>query len=886
MDGSKNASRLGGLTVAVGLGIAVSSGQGVAYADTDSSDSGSAGSSVSAGSSDTDSAAPSDSEQRVQPTRRGTIRSPGRDAESAAAGDAPRRELSPRRLKIREALRSADEAAESSTGETVGKLSDAATERAVAEDSLSSVAADKPTAAVDSVADLSEADLSATVGVTAPVAEETVAEVEPVEVTEALEPVEPVDPAVPPAPSEELPAAAPEPETGSAPEDPPAEDPAVDESRSATHRDEAALGLDAGSDPGDATADPTGTTISLDVVAPEAVSNPLLAVQVSSQTDPVTLTGTPSFHPIVELLAVPLRIVTGLLGLVGLAPGATVPGAPVAPVTKLLELAWVALRRVNSFFFNSTPTATVTLDPTTSSSVITGRVVGYDPDGDPLEYRLVEQPTHGAVQLNADGTFTYHATAAAVAAGVTDTFRISVVDKGFHFHGLLGFLKPGRGHGAVVDVAVNLAATNAAPVIERVTTVTNSWGVVTGTIRVTDDSADPVHLTWTQPAAGLGNVHVTQTDTHTWQWTFSPDPARPPAVTTAAFTLTASDGARTTVLPVEVNIQVPTAFIVESSTVYIGTPAEPSETATYTVVDWPGNNVVIVAPHVLVIADEQGTITETLEWEQDTNVVGFDRDSDAWILANSDHAIKTATIGDSGLVISDTGIVLPDTPISVTVVGGGLSLGGGLVINSGSSLGLYGAGQEPLTVTGMEAFGTDTTFKEVAVVTNTTTVAATSPHAMSLLMVGFNLGARAMSGDAAQSNLTAEVVGTVEFGDGVVGKLATRGESVYVTVTEGDITRLIKYDVNYYGFEEQSSVELTGTVSGLAISEDGRYAYVADSAAGTVSIIEIQEYDYGMDVIETIHTGPGHISALSGGRLALTDAASGSVTIMTIVALD
>lgn len=821
MDAAKNATRWGGLTLVVGLGIAVSSGQGIAHADTDSADSGSstsAESSASSASSDTESTT-SDAQERDD---RDTD-----NADDANPGDDPR-ELPTRRAKIRDLMESA--AAKADSEATLAEV-----------------------AAVDDVVSETPKVLDEQ-----PVPEVVVAPTEVPEVP-VEEIVEPEDVAPEPEPAPEVTEAVADDETSS-------EQPVV-EVVVATDKDSDTTEVTV-DEPDPFAADPTDqvTEVTVDPVVPES-SSPAPAV--TSVTTVVSV-HQPQLSPLIALLAIPLRIVTGLLGLVGLAPSA-VPGAPVSPVTKLVEFAWVALRRINSFFFNSTPTATVTLQQPTATGVIAGRVVGFDADGDPLAYQLIEQPTNGTVTLDSDGSFTYTPHPGFVAAGGPDLFRVAVIDKGFHFHGLLGFLKPRGGHGTVATVALNLAPGSAAPVITPVDrNVSYSGGDIVGTVRITDDGDDPLDVTVSQPDPAWATVTIVHVEADTWRWILSPGPDRPAEATAVAFTITAGDGQTTTSLPVEVTVPAPSAVVVDATIVHLPPTTVVVSPISPVAVAPTGDTIVVTWNHHVYLTDP--TTVTTVDVSLPPGSIVAPVTSGEIIVVNPDLTVSTAVITGSTLELTTTGITLTGTPTSLTTVGDGT-----LVVASGNNLNVHTNSQPPL-----EVYSSPDPIEKVVWIRDSDTIVTTTGHRVSILGTIFDLGGRAMSSETGPSVIGVEERDTIDFGTGVIGNLATQGESIYVTVTDDGVTRLIKYDVNYYGLEERSSVELTGSASSLAINEDGGYAYVADTETGAVTIVAIQDYYGAMETIETIHTGPGHVSALPGGRLAITDPTGGSVTIIQL----
>ena len=186
-------------------------------------------------------------------------------------------------------------------------------------------------------------------------------------------------------------------------------------------------------------------------------------------TLPVHVSDVPQLHvlpPIGPPHSAPTvgSLVVGLIGGLGLPPGATPWGAP-HPPAPFLELAWGLYRRVESIFCNHRPVAG---QPEVSTSLNSdGEIVGDlnidDPDHDRLRYRVVDgpDPAKGTVAVNRDGTFTYTPTAEFASSGGTDTFTVVADDDTcFHIHGLFGFFTPGHGHTAVQTVSVTVPPGN------------------------------------------------------------------------------------------------------------------------------------------------------------------------------------------------------------------------------------------------------------------------------------------------------------------------------------------------------------------------------------------------------------------------------------------
>ncbi|CAN5683871.1 hypothetical protein BH09ACT7_BH09ACT7_21580 [soil metagenome] len=98
------------------------------------------------------------------------------------------------------------------------------------------------------------------------------------------------------------------------------------------------------------------------------------------------------------------------------------------PVQGLFDGVVLLIRRT---FFNEAPTVTPVQITGKSEGLITGTVGAVDPEGDPIEYHLIDEPSDGAVVLHPDGTFTY--TPGADFDGAAD-FSVAATDTGLHIN--------------------------------------------------------------------------------------------------------------------------------------------------------------------------------------------------------------------------------------------------------------------------------------------------------------------------------------------------------------------------------------------------------------------------------------------------------------------
>ena len=239
-----------------------------------------------------------------------------------------------------------------------------------------------------------------------------------------------------------------------------------------------------------------------------------------------------------------------------------------------------------------------------------------------------------------------------------------------------------------------------------------------------------------------------------------------------------------------------------------------------------------------------------------------------WHLVGEDGWVTSMTRAGDDWDFEDTGIELSAGGDSLA-----WSPAGHVGVAHGSNLGVY-ADSKWTHVSSSDLDLGEVEFKDVVAVGDDG-FATTTKH--EVLHVGLRYAFRTMS-DEEPPAASVEVLGRIHF-DGEIGAVAAQGSTVYVTVADGGSTRLVRAQADYWGLEQTGALALDGKASSLAVSEDGAYAFIGDDVAGTVTIVSLYG-DYGMEVLDTIRTGPGSVSALAGGRFAVSDPSRGTVTIV------
>ncbi len=96
------------------------------------------------------------------------------------------------------------------------------------------------------------------------------------------------------------------------------------------------------------------------------------------------------------------------------------------PIEDLLDGVVLLIRRT---FFNEAPTVNPVEIGGKQDGLITGTIGAVDPEGDPIEYRLLDGPVGGTVVIHSDGTYTY--TPGDSFDGM-DAFTVAATDTGLH----------------------------------------------------------------------------------------------------------------------------------------------------------------------------------------------------------------------------------------------------------------------------------------------------------------------------------------------------------------------------------------------------------------------------------------------------------------------
>ncbi|CAN5470129.1 hypothetical protein BH11ACT7_BH11ACT7_06350 [soil metagenome] len=119
-------------------------------------------------------------------------------------------------------------------------------------------------------------------------------------------------------------------------------------------------------------------------------------------------------------------VMSQLLAAVGLIPpagaGPSVPPAPQSGTVLLDALG----RWFSQILVSQAPTASPLWVSQSETGVITGTLAAVDAAGNPLTYKVTEQPTNGTVVIDADGTFYFTPNVALAATGGVDGFTVEV----------------------------------------------------------------------------------------------------------------------------------------------------------------------------------------------------------------------------------------------------------------------------------------------------------------------------------------------------------------------------------------------------------------------------------------------------------------------------
>jgi uncharacterized protein (DUF302 family) len=165
----------------------------------------------------------------------------------------------------------------------------------------------------------------------------------------------------------------------------------------------------------------TASTTVAPLAAKSSTAASLVVQPLASRTKPVTQAVTTSVDDFMT------QAVAAVSSLVGYAPAAqNAPTAPQPSPALWTVLAW-ARRELDHPFVNHAPQLQYNAADDTQSA--DGVVSGVDQDGDPLSYKVVQNPTSGTVQVNSDGTFTYTPSPALADSGGTDSFVVTVSDQ-------------------------------------------------------------------------------------------------------------------------------------------------------------------------------------------------------------------------------------------------------------------------------------------------------------------------------------------------------------------------------------------------------------------------------------------------------------------------
>ena len=183
-----------------------------------------------------------------------------------------------------------------------------------------------------------------------------------------------------------------------------------------------------------------GETATTPTVSTNAVAVPSITQIATASVAPTRLASTNPASPLAlpQLAELALAAVRRFEDSPSL-PASTAPTARTVATSQTLAVDTVAAPVAQSTppsltemlqhaFINKAPTADPAQSPGQSGGVVTGDLHADDPDGDEVTYTVTEQPTHGTVVVNPDGSYTYTPDADLAHNGGTDHFTVSVDD--------------------------------------------------------------------------------------------------------------------------------------------------------------------------------------------------------------------------------------------------------------------------------------------------------------------------------------------------------------------------------------------------------------------------------------------------------------------------
>lgn len=614
------------------------------------------------------------------------------------------------------------------------------------------------------------------------------------------------------------------------------------------------------------------------------------------------------------------------LALVGLAPTSSAgsSGPPALPSTALVIAQWALFRRSENSLFNQSPVARPGQTGQDTTGQVSGSLNATDPDGDGLTYTVTEQPAHGTVTVNPDGSYTYIPDPDFARTGGTDSFTVTIRDNDPTAPGLGRYTDLVRqalvtahpvlaqrlfgAHTTTVTVPVTVVGTDA----PTVGTVNPATGVVTGSVPIPDPAGGPyTYRVTTQPTRGRVTVDQHGNFVYVPSARSQDEAARTPGPDTDTFTVTitragapaARQGAFTLVAD-EGDTQVVTLTVPVA-------PSTPSATPTVVTGVDLGSGSVRVSPdgrrafvnhyvdQTMTMIDTTDNSTVLIPVGPEPNDAVFSPDGRrAYVLNRGDGTVTVIDTTDGS--VKDT-VALGSIPYELQVTPDGSRV---YAIGDDGPLTIIHTADDTVSVLavdhdasllrfspdGRRAYVTNSVNRTVTVVdVATDTVVATIPvEAVGDLYFSPD-GRRAYMIVTDIDHDTVTVIDTVENTAGpplTVGRRATDvqfspdGRRAYVPgYGDGTVTVIDTETDEVVATIPVASSPDDVLISDVRFSPDGSRAYVTSYYDGTVTVISTAD-DTVLTVIPVGRTNGDLWFSPDGTRLYVTSIDDGTVTVI------